>query len=63
MRKIDQLKELLESQEFDPDNWTMLALEIEDREDHLLLADHDEQVGFAFDKTGEKFLGIVNWKE
>lgn len=63
MRKIDQLKAILESQEPDPDNWDKLDPRIEEREDELLLEVDVEQVGFAFDKSGEKFLGMFNWKE
>lgn len=70
MRKVDQLKELLESQELDPDNWDKVEVEIEERKlrrtrriDQVNLLVRSAEVGFGFDKTGEKFLGIYNWKE
>lgn len=60
MRKIDQLKAILGSQESDPKEWDTLDPTIEETEDELVL--EVEQVGFAFDKSGEKFLGLFNWK-
>jgi len=72
MRKIDQLKAILDSQVVDPDNWPVLDTKIEGSvldpsgstaDQDINLTVHSVEVGFAFDKTGEKFLGIFNWKE
>ena len=63
MRKIDQLLAILGSQESDPRDWDTLSPRIEETEDELVLEVDVEQVGFAFDKSGEKFLGMFNWQE
>lgn len=62
MRKIDQLNAILGSQESDPENWDKVSSRIEETEDGLTLEIETEEVGFAFDKSGEKFLGMFNWK-
>ena len=62
MRKIDQLKAILESQVADPENWQIITTEILEDEYGLTLNVPNEQIAFSFDKTGEKFLGICNWK-
>ncbi len=64
-RKIDQLKAILESQErvrkpFKA--WEELTPVYEETESGLNLVVDKLEVGFAFDKTGQKFLGIFNWK-
>ncbi len=63
MRKIDQLKAILGSQESDPKEWDTLAPTIKETEGELVLEVDVEQVGFAFDKSGEKFLGMFDWKD
>lgn len=63
MRKIDQLKAILETQQADPRNWDTLDPRIEEEEDELHLVVRAAEVGFVFDKSGEKLLGIYNWKE
>ena len=63
MRKIDQLKAILESQVADPENWPIITTETLEDEYGLTLSVPNEQIGFSFDKTGENFVGIVNWKE
>lgn len=62
-RKIDQLKAILDSQVPDPEEWPIITTEILEDEDGLSLNVQSEQVGFSFDKTGEHFVGIVNWKD
>lgn len=74
MRKIDQLKALLNSQEPEgvkSQDWDKLEPEIKPtptalRESGvrgLELEIIEYQIAFVFDPTGEKFLGIYNWKE
>lgn len=63
MRKIDQLNAILESQQPDPDNWPALDPKIEEGEDTLSLVVRAAEIGFVFDKSGEKLLGMYNWKE
>ena len=61
-RKIDQLKAILDSQVPDPEEWPTIAAVIEKGDGGLDLKVRSEEVGFSFDKTGQKFLGIFNWK-
>lgn len=62
MRKIEQLKAILESQVRDPENWPTITTEILEDDDGLTLNIQSEEVAFSFDKTGENFVGIVNFK-
>ncbi|MGA2669811.1 MAG: hypothetical protein ABSF21_00080 [Dehalococcoidia bacterium] len=62
VRKIDQLKAILDSQEKNK-GWTNIGNMIKKGEDSLILDIPDNGIGFFFDSTGDKFLGIVNWKE
>jgi len=60
-RKIDQLKEILDSQ---IPGWDKIETEIKQGQDGGLVLDVPEYyVMFCFDSTGEKFIGIINWKE
>lgn len=66
MREIDKLREILAKQVEDPENWPPLKPEVEPSrtvEGGLNLVIRSVQVGFAFDETGEKLLGVFNWKE
>ena len=64
MRKIDALKEILETQVKDLQNWEILSPTISPAStDGLNLLCHSVYIGFAFDSTGEEFLGIFNWKD
>lgn len=63
MRRIDQLKGILDSQEANPEHWELIESTIESRDGHLFLDIDPLQLGFAFDVSGERFLGIYNWKE
>jgi len=65
MKKIDQLKAILDSQEGSLSDWSAILTDIRrglDEEDYLCLICEQQQVGFRFDKTGEKLLGMYNWK-
>ncbi len=65
-RKIDRLKELLESQEpFEEYDWEKTTPEIKvDSDDKTMdLLVRELQIGFCFDETGDKFLGMYNWKD
>jgi len=66
-RKIDQLKDILDSQEGDIDDWPAVLSDIQvgtnaGEDNQLSLVCKQQQVGFCFDKTGEKLLGMYNWK-
>lgn len=64
LRKIDQLKAILESQVGDPDSWTLLDPEIRETKTFSLdLVVEAEDVVFAFDASGEHLHGMVNYKE
>ena len=66
MRKIDALKEILETQVKDPQNWRnwkILLPEILSDSSTLNLLCNTVYIGFTFDSTGEEFLGIFNWKD
>jgi len=63
MRKIETLKAILDSQVKDNKDWPRVLPVIEKVDTGLNLVEPDHQVGFAFDSTGEKFLGIYNWKD
>lgn len=63
VRKIDQLKQILESQE-KGDDWTYIGpCQLLPGKGTLELVVLEEEISFVFDETGEKLLGIVNWKE
>lgn len=62
-RKIHQLKAILDSQEHDPRNWTPLEARLVSHLAEFELRLESEDVVFVFDSTGEKFLGLLNWKE
>lgn len=63
MKKIELLKTILDSQVKRPKDWPSVIPVIEKSNTGLNLVAPDQEVGFAFDKTGEKFLGIFNWKD
>ena len=63
MKKIELLKAILDSQPKDSLNWERVLPVTEKDDTGLNLVVPEQQVGFAFDKTGDKFLGIFNWKE
>ena len=58
MAKIDDLLKILQSQELDR-HWE--RLNPRKSIGNKILID-TERVGFIFDSSGEKFLGIINWK-
>lgn len=64
-KTIDKLKLILEGQAEDPENWVKVApvIEFDDTLNNWQLMLRDLQVGFAFNATGEQFLGVFNWKD
>lgn len=67
MRKIDQLKQILDSQD-EEIGWGKMPTKITklldtDKVRKLSLVCEHDFINFIFDETGEKFIGIVNWKE
>lgn len=62
-RKIDVLKELLESQDSRRRDWPELKPVIREREGQVDLVLHEQQVGIAFSASGNRLLGMYNWKD
>lgn len=69
-RRIDRLKNLLESQVKDPINWPALEMKVHLSPPHpdtkrkfLALKISSAEVEFVFDESGDNFLGVVNYKE
>jgi hypothetical protein len=62
--KLQQLKEILESQDKNQSAWPVLEIS-EDLPGSpgMELILNNEKVTFVFDETGDNFLGVVNWKE
>lgn len=69
-RKIDRMKNILESQVLMPtkgnpdyNEFPKVNPIITESGEFLHLECMEQEVFFSFDKTGEKFLGIGNWKD
>lgn len=67
MRKIDILKQILDSQDKEI-GWGKMPTKItkfinSETVSNLSLDCEHDFINFIFDETGEKFIGIVNWKE
>lgn len=67
MRKIDQMKAIIDSQDRTPGKpahfWPKIEAIIKSDKSNLYLDCADDYVEFVFDLTGEYLLGIRNYKE